>query len=119
MVEPIEICELADNTMLVLADGEDRRCFCILSQDVRLLQAGLLRSSPSHNNYSHLRAHAFARSVTVARSSAVQASSSRRQRGGGPSYVAPRSRNPPIERRRDSPIFSSLFPHGPPLRAVG
>ena len=29
--------------------------------------------------FSHLRAHAFARSVTVARSSAVQASSSRRQ----------------------------------------
>ena len=32
-----------------------------------------------HTMFSHLRAHAFARSVTVARSSAVQASSSRRQ----------------------------------------
>ena len=30
--------------------------------------------------FSHLRAHAFARSVTVARSSTVQASSSRRQK---------------------------------------
>ena len=26
------------------------------------------------------------------------------RRGGGPSYVAPRSRTPPTERRRDSPI---------------
>ena len=32
-----------------------------------------------HTIFSHLRAHVFARSVTVARSSAVQASSSRRQ----------------------------------------
>ena len=32
-----------------------------------------------HTMFSHLRAHAFARSVTVARSSAVQASFSRRQ----------------------------------------
>ena len=32
-----------------------------------------------HTMFSHLRAHAFARSVTVARSSAVQASSRRRQ----------------------------------------
>ena len=32
-----------------------------------------------HTIFSHLRAHAFARSVTVSRSSAVQASSSRRQ----------------------------------------
>ena len=32
-----------------------------------------------HTIFSHLRAHAFARSVTMARSSAVQASSSRRQ----------------------------------------
>ena len=32
-----------------------------------------------HTMFSHLRVHAFARSVTVARSSAVQASSSRRQ----------------------------------------
>ena len=56
-----------------------------------------------HTIFSHLRAHAIARSVTVARSSAVQASSSRRQRrGGGPSSVAPRSRNPPTGRHRDS-----------------
>ena len=39
------------------------------------------------------------------------------RRGGGPSYVAPRIRNPPTERRRDSPISSSLFSHGPPLCA--
>ena len=32
-----------------------------------------------HTMFSYLQAHAFARSVTVARSSAVQASSSRRQ----------------------------------------
>ena len=32
-----------------------------------------------HTMFSHLRAHTFARSVTVARSSAVRASSSRRQ----------------------------------------
>ena len=31
------------------------------------------------------------------------------RRGGGPSYLAPRSRNPPTWRRRDSPISSSLF----------
>ena len=55
------------------------------------------------------------RSVTVARSSAVQASSSRRQERRGPSSVAPRSRNPPTGRRRDSHISSSLFSHGPPL----
>ena len=36
------------------------------------------------------------------------------RRGGEPSYVAPRSRNPPTGRRRDSPISSSLFSHGPP-----
>ena len=34
-------------------------------------------------------------------------------RGGGPSSVAPRSRNPPTGHRRDSPISSSLFSHGP------
>ena len=39
---------------------------------------GLLPSCPSHN-CSHLRAHAIGRSATVARSSAVQASSTRRQ----------------------------------------
>ena len=41
------------------------------------------------------------------------------RRGGGPSSVAPHSRNPPTGRRRDSPISSSLFSHGPPLCAVG
>ncbi len=40
------------------------------------------------------------------------------RRGGGQPSVAPRSRNPPTGRRRDSPI-SSLFLHGPPLYAVG
>ena len=72
-----------------------------------------------HTISSHLRAHAFARSVTVARSSAVQASSSRRQERSGPSSVAPHSRNPPTGRHRDSPISSSLFLHGPLLCAVG
>ena len=41
------------------------------------------------------------------------------RRGGGPSSVAPRSRNPPNGRRRDCPISSSLFLHGPPLSTVG
>ena len=41
------------------------------------------------------------------------------RRGGGPSSEAPRSRNPPTERRQDSPISSSLFSHSPPLCAVG
>ena len=41
------------------------------------------------------------------------------RRGGGPSSVAPRSRNRPTGRRRDSPISSSPFSHGPPLCAVG
>ena len=39
------------------------------------------------------------------------------RKGGGPSYDALHSCNPPTERRRDSPISSSLFPHGPPLCA--
>ena len=39
------------------------------------------------------------------------------RRGGGQSYVAPRSRSPPTGRRRDSLISSSLFSHGPPLCA--
>ena len=39
-------------------------------------------------------------------------------RGGGPSYVAPHSCNPPTGRHRDSPISSSLFSHGPLLCAV-
>ena len=39
------------------------------------------------------------------------------RRGGEPSSVAPRSRNPLTGRRRDSPIFSSLFSHGPPIGA--
>ena len=41
------------------------------------------------------------------------------RRGGGPSSVAPRSRIPPTGGRRDCPISSSLFSHGPPLCAVG
>ena len=49
--------------------SNSRRCFS---------GALLLLSCPSHN-FPHLRAHALARSVTVSRSSAVQASSSRRQ----------------------------------------
>ena len=40
-------------------------------------------------------------------------------RGGGPSSDAPRSRNPPTGRRRDIPISSSRFSHGPPQCAVG
>ena len=47
-----------------------------------------------HTIFPHLRVHAFTRSVTMARSSAVQASSVDGRRGGGPSSVAPRSRNP-------------------------
>ena len=41
------------------------------------------------------------------------------RRGGGPSSVAPRSRNPPTERRRDCPISLSLFSHDPHLCAFG
>ena len=40
------------------------------------------------------------------------------RRGGGSSSVAPRSRNPPTGRHRDSPISSSLYSHSPPLCAV-
>ena len=78
----------------------------------------LLLSCPSHN-FPHLLAHAIASSVTVARSSAVQARLVDGMRGGGPPYVAPHSRNPPTERCRNSTISSSLFSHGPPLCAVG
>ena len=40
------------------------------------------------------------------------------RRGGGPSSVAPRSRNPPTGRHRDSPISSSLFSQRPtPVRS--
>ena len=35
--------------------------------------------------------------------------------GGGPSSVAPHSRNPPTGHRQDSPISSSLYSLGPPL----
>ena len=51
----------------------------VITDDIKDL---LLLSYPSHKlhtMFSHLRAHAFALSVTVARSSAVQALSSRRQ----------------------------------------
>ena len=41
------------------------------------------------------------------------------RRGGGPSSVATHSRNPLTEHRRDSPISSSLFSHGPAQCAVG
>ena len=40
------------------------------------------------------------------------------RRGGGPSSVALRSRNPPTGRRRCSPISSSRFSHGPLLCAI-
>ena len=67
----------------------------------------ILLSCPSHN-FSHLRAHAFARSVTVGRQPCrLRLVDGRRE--GGPSSVAPRSHNPPTGRRRDSPISSSLF----------
>ena len=33
-----EVCELADSIEFVIVDGNDRRCFGILSQDIRLLQ---------------------------------------------------------------------------------
>ena len=48
-----------------------------------------------HTMLSHLRAHASARSVTVARSSAYRSRLVGDRRGGGPSSVAPRSRSPP------------------------
>ena len=41
------------------------------------------------------------------------------RRGGGPSSVAPRSRNPPTGHHRDSPISSSLFSHGPCENNIG
>ena len=73
-----------------------------------------------HTIFSHLRAHAFARSVTVARSSAVQASSSRRQeRRWAIVCGSPKSQSTDCGRYRDSPISSSLFLHGPLLCAVG
>ena len=66
--------------------------------------------------FSHLRAHAFARSVTGRQQYRYRLVGGRR--GGGPLFVSPRSRSPPTGRRRDSPISSSLFSHGPPLCAV-
>ena len=33
-----EVGELADSIEFVVVDGNDRRCFCILSQDIRLIQ---------------------------------------------------------------------------------
>ena len=32
-----EVGELADSIEFIVVDGNDRRCFCILSQDIRLL----------------------------------------------------------------------------------
>ena len=73
-----------------------------------------------HTIFSHSRAHAFAGSVTRlwpdCQPYRLRLLGGRK--GGGPSSVAPRSRNPPTGRRRDSPISSSLFSHGPPLCAV-
>ena len=72
-----------------------------------------------HTMFSHLRARAFALAVTVARSSAVQASSSRRQERRWAIVCGSPQSNPPTGHRRDSPISSSLFSHGQPLCAVG
>ena len=33
-----EVCELADSIEFIVVDGNDRRCLCIRSQDIRLLQ---------------------------------------------------------------------------------
>ena len=65
-----------------------------------------------HTIFSHLRAHAFARSVTVARSSAVQASSSRRQERRW-AIVCGSTQSHSTERvsSKKSPISSSLFLH--------
>ena len=52
---------------------------CVTSSAFMLLLTLIFFCRVLHTMFSHLRAHAFARSVTVARSSAVQASSSRRQ----------------------------------------
>ena len=72
-----------------------------------------------HTLFSHLRAHATARSVTMARSSVVQASPSRRQERRWAIVCGSPSHNPPSGRHRDSPISASLFSHGQPLCAVG
>ena len=82
--------------------------------DTRGVKFILLLSCPLHNGLT-LAAHAFARSVTVARSSAAHASSSRRQERKWAIVCGSRSSNPPNGRRRDSPISPSLFSHGPPL----
>ena len=56
-----------------------RRGMCAHSGYFKICQCALFFFRVLHTMFSHLRAHAFALSVTVARSSAVQASSSRRQ----------------------------------------
>ena len=33
-----EECDLADSVEFVVINDKDRRCFCVLSQDIRLLQ---------------------------------------------------------------------------------
>ena len=78
----------------------------------------LLLSCPSHI-FPHLRAHAFDRFVTVARSSPEQASSSRRQERRWAIVCGSPQSQSMTERLRDSPISSSLFSHGPPLCAAG
>ena len=37
-----EVGELADSIEFVVVDGNDRRCFCVLSQDLRLLQTAAI-----------------------------------------------------------------------------
>ena len=54
----------------------------------------------------------------MARSSSVRPRLVGGRRGGGPSSVAPCSRNQPTGQRRDSPISSSLFSHGLPGQSV-
>ena len=57
-------------------DEEDEVCNFTLFQTLKCISFFF---RVLHTMFSHLRAHAFALSVTVARSSAMQASSSRRQ----------------------------------------
>ena len=54
---------------------------CVFLQKCRICRLLLLLSCPSHNLFPHFRAHALSRSVTVARSSAGQVSSSRQTAG--------------------------------------
>ena len=51
-----EVCELADSIEFIVVDGNYRRCFCILSQDIRLLQTDvqseILTGKQSINDWS-------------------------------------------------------------------